>query len=102
MIILYRLSQQQNNIKLKMIHKAHSGSHEDSVLHEINHFSTKNDCYSLRSFTLERKAVKANRNKRSNRIIGIILTQVTADSFHIPSYLLPQSNSYSILNNLLI
>ena len=57
-----------------MIHKAHSGSHEDSILHEINHISTKNDCYSLRSLTHELKVVKANRNKRSNRIIGIILT----------------------------
>ena len=31
MVILYRLSPQHSNIKLKMIHKAHSGSHEDSI-----------------------------------------------------------------------
>jgi len=69
MVILYRLSQ-HSNIKLKMIHKAHSGSHEDSILHEINHISIKNVCYRLRSPTSERRAVKTNSNRRSNRIIG--------------------------------
>jgi hypothetical protein len=74
---------------------------EDSILHAVNHISTKQDCYSLPFLTRECKAVKAKRNIRSNRIIGIILTYVTVASFHIPSYLLPQSHSNSIVNNLL-
>jgi hypothetical protein len=59
-----------------MIHKAHSGSHEDSVLHKINQISTKNDCYSLRSLTCERKAVKDDRNNRSNKDFSALFPQL--------------------------